>query len=201
MEKQNPLSSFVPGSALTYCLQLRQTYIFDLHITRPRKTRLGDFTVRPRQLPRITVNGNLNPYNFLITYIHEVAHCGVFQNYKRKVAPHGPEWKQLFGKLLQPVLTPDVFPDEILIPLKRYAINPKASTGSDHTLFAAIKKFDPDAALSNKKALAYLKEGTDFVFQNRTFVKGPLRRTRIVCTDKITNRRYTIPAHALVEEY
>jgi SprT protein len=200
MEKQSPLAQFVPENALPYCLELRKSYIFDLHIKRPRKTRLGDFTVRPHRLPQITVNANLNPYNFLITYLHEIAHCAVFQQYKKRVAPHGREWKQLFSQLLQPVLTEDIFPPDVLIHLIAYARNPKAATGSDQALFLSLKNHDADQGSTNKKPLIHLKEGTSFVFQNREFIKGTLRRTRVLCTDPTSKRRYTIPAHALVEE-
>lgn len=197
------LSQYVPSAASVYCEHLYQTGKFDLVLSRPRRTRLGDFTIKTGVAPRITVNANLNPYNFLITYLHEVAHYRVYQKYqgmfRRKIAPHGPEWKSEFNMLLQPVMNEDVFPVEILIPLFIYARNPKASTGGDLVLYNAIKKFDAPSLSSNKTVLLHLSEGSDFVFHNRLFVRGSVRRTRVLCTDKVSQRRYTIPAHALVE--
>ena len=139
MEIATVLARHLPTTTLAYCEQLWRQYDFDLHIARPRRTRLGDFMVKPPARPRITVNVNLNPYSFLITYIHEVAHCAVYRQYlsgrmfpgrmsRRKVAPHGPEWKALFSTLLQPVLHDEVLPLDILRPLQRYAQNPRAST-------------------------------------------------------------------------
>ncbi|MCF2516102.1 hypothetical protein [Dyadobacter sp. CY351] len=193
----------VPQAAIAYCEELHQVYKFDFFLSRPRRTRLGDFTVRPRCTPRITVNVNLNPYNFLITYLHEVAHCVVHLNYKvrlrKRVAPHGVEWKQEFSKLLQPVLNENHFPADILDALIRYAKNPKASTGGDLILYNAIRKYDIQELNASRIALFQLHEGSNFVFQNRLFVRGSLRRTRVLCTDKASQRLYTIPAHALVE--
>ena len=203
MIKRVSLAPYVPQEALTYCEHLYQNHQFDFFLSRPRRTRLGDFTIKPGFTPRITVNINLNPYNFLITYLHEVAHFIVYQNYKRpyrrKPAPHGAEWKKEFSTLLQPVMTEKVFPADILKPLLIYAVNPKASTGADQILYNALKKYDDPSLLLNKTALIHLHEGADFVFQNRLFVRGSVRRTRVLCTDKISQRRYTIPAHALVE--
>ena len=203
MIKKVTFEPYVPQAALAYCEYLFQNNNFDFYLARPRRTRLGDFTSRPGFKPRITVNVNLNPYNFLITYLHEVAHYVVYQKYKglfkRKVAPHGTEWKREFNTLLQPVMNDNTFPSDVLFPLLAYAANPKASTGADQVLYNALKKYDDPELTLNKTALIHLNEGADFVFQNRLFVKGAVRRTRVLCVDKVSQRRYTIPAHALVE--
>ena len=203
MIKKVSFEPYVPQAALAYCERLYQNNNFDFFLSRPRRTRLGDFTIKPGFIPRITVNINLNPYNFLITYLHEVAHYNVYQKFKRpfkkRVAPHGSEWKKEFYLLLQPVMNEEVFPLDILTPLLHYAMNPKASTGGDQILYNSLKKYDDPSVNVNKTALIHLNEGTDFVFQNRLFIRGSVRRTRVLCTDKVSQRRYTIPAHALVE--
>lgn len=201
MKERTSLASYVPAAAAAYCTDLWKQHQFELRVVRPRRTRLGDFTRRPHQRPRITVNVNLNPYSFLITYLHEVAHHVVYATYATKrVAPHGKEWKTAFRNLLVPVLHETFFPEDILIPLRRYAQNPMASTGSDQALVQALARYDNREPDLNKKTLMHLKEGENFVFQKREFIRGPLRRTRVLCVEKSSNRRYTIPAHALVEE-
>jgi SprT protein len=204
MEIQLLLSRYIPAVTLDYCVQLWHHYDFDLYISRPRRTRFGDFSVKPGGRPRITVNANLNPYSFLVTYIHEVAHCAIYRQYlerqySKRVAPHGQEWKTLFSNLLQPILNEATLPTELLLPLKKYAISPKASTSSDAALLLALKQYDL-AEADNKMPLLHLSEGTIFVFQKREFIRGTLRRTRVICTEKASQRRYTIPAHALVEQ-
>jgi hypothetical protein len=201
--KNRSFALHVPTDASSYCEELYHQYKFDFFLSRPRRTRLGDFTVKPGTTPCITVNANLNPYNFLITYIHEVAHCAVHYQYKgsfrKRVAPHGVEWKREFERLLQPVMHENIFPEDILTALLRYSKNPTASTGGDTLLFNAIRKYDDQALNSGRVALVQLNEGSSFVFQNRQFTRGILRRTRVLCTDKASQRLYTIPAHALVE--
>lgn len=203
MRQKINFEQYVPAAAVTYCQHLYNENIFQFVVTRPRRTRLGDFTVKPGFMPRVTVNINLNPYNFLITYLHEVAHYQVHKKYtkpgKKRVQPHGTEWKNEFRALLTPVLTLAFFPEEVLAPLKKYAINPKASTGADIALYSAVKRFDNIGDRTNKTELIQLIEGADFVFQNRRFVRGAVRRTRVLCVDKVSMRKYTIPAHALVE--
>lgn len=201
------LEPHLPAAALGYCAGLWQQHQFELRIVRPRRTRLGDFTRKPGKRPRITLNANLSPYSFLITYLHEVAHHVVYNAFPRKkIAPHGQEWKGAFKELLYPVLNENCFPADILTPLLRYTANPKASTGSDTRLVIALAKYNPDETQacqetegnSNKKTLLHLGEGVNFVFQQRKFTRGPLRRTRVLCFEKVSKRRYTIPAHALV---
>ncbi|TDB69047.1 SprT-like domain-containing protein [Arundinibacter roseus] len=201
MKNSTSLAQYLPAAALPYCLMLWEKHGFELRVVKPRRTRLGDFTKKPNERPRITLNANLNPYSFLLTYLHEVAHHVVYSTYKKRVNPHGSEWKKCFHLLLLPVLNEDCFPADVLPALIRYAANPKASTGGDPNLVHALARYDQAGLIcSNKKILSHLIEGVNFVFQNREFIRGPLRRTRVLCVEKTSNRRYTIPAHALVEE-
>jgi SprT protein len=203
MKHKVTFESYVPESAVAYCQHLFENSDFDFFLARPRRSRLGDFTVKPGLRPRITVNVNLNSYNFLITYLHEVAHYFVYKKYKgplrRGIAPHGTEWKKEFRDLLAPVMNENTFSSDVLVPLLKYAANPKASTGADQHLYNSLKKYDDPSLTLNKTVLLLLADGADFVFQNRRFVKGQVRRTRVLCIDKVSQRRYTIPAHALVE--
>lgn len=204
MQQLYAFESFVPPGAAEYCNSLKATHQFDCYLARPRKGRLGDFTIKPGMVPKITVNVDLNPYNFLITYLHEVAHCIVYRKYKNKragsVLPHGVEWKTEFSLLLQPVMHLAFFSADILPHLLHYARNPKASTSADQHLYAALKRHDDQAVIDNKIALEHLPEGVTFVFQKRKFTKGAVRRTRVLCVDNSNLRAYTIPLHALVEK-
>ena len=46
---------------------------------------------------RISVNGNLNKYSFLITLIHELAHLLTFTQYKNRVDPHGRNGREFMA--------------------------------------------------------------------------------------------------------
>ncbi|MEI7725892.1 MAG: hypothetical protein WCK09_12360, partial [Bacteroidota bacterium] len=97
-----------------------------LKVVRQRTSKSGDFRAAHKGEPsRITVNGNLNPYAFLITLVHELAHHHVNIEYNRvlqkfslrrkiRPLPHGKEWKDQFRRLMDPYLHHEVFPIDVL---------------------------------------------------------------------------------------
>jgi SprT protein len=188
------LQSHVPSNALRYCYQLWHETPFQLKITKTRQTKVGDFTSRNH--PRITLNHELNTYLFLITYIHEVAHLRVHLRHGSRVDPHGEEWKSAFRILLQPVMTPEVFPDDILRILTDHMVNPKASSFADTELTKVLRRYDKHA--DQYATLSDIPEGSIFRFQGRFFKKGKIRRTRVLCHEVKTKRHYLVPADVLV---
>jgi SprT protein len=193
------LQKHLPHSAVGYCLQLWKENPFTLKITKSRLTKIGDFTSkRNAARPQITLNGDLNAYSFLVTYIHEVAHLFVFLNFSHNTEPHGEHWKYAFRRLMKPMLTLDVFPEEILIPLMDHMENPKASSFADVVLTKALRNFDADA--KELIILSDLPEGSIFKLHDRYFEKGKLRRTRVLCKELNSKRQYLVPAEAEVSD-
>ena len=180
------LHAHVPDVALRYCFQLWQETPFQLKITRTRQTKVGDFTTRRNAAhARITLNHELNPYLFLITYVHEVAHLRVHLRFGNRVDPHGDEWKTFFQRLMDPVMHPEIFPTDIYSQLQRHMVNPKASSFADTELTKVLRKYDKDAA--QYATLSDIPEGSVFRFQGRFFKKGKIRRTRVLCHEVKTN--------------
>lgn len=191
------LQAHVPGAALPYCFRLWNETPFQLKITRTRQTKVGDFTSRNSvSHPRITLNHELNPYLFVITYVHEVAHLRVHLHYGNRVDPHGEEWKRAFRVLMQPVMSRDVFTEDILTELERHMTNPKASSFADSELTKVLRRYDKNA--DQYATLSDIPEGSIFRFQNRYFRKGKIRRTRVLCHEVNTKRHYLVPADVLV---
>lgn len=191
------LQSHVPTPAVAYCFDLWKASPFELKLSKARQTKVGDFTSRrTKKHPRITLNNDLNPYQFLLTYVHEVAHLYVYLRHGNRVDPHGEEWKTTFTELMLPMLWESVFPDEILHELRRHMINPKASSFSDTQLTLVMRKFDKDA--HQFALLSEIPEGSIFTFQGRQFRKGKLRRTRVLCREMQSKRDYLVPADAQV---
>ena len=187
--------------ATTYCRQLWQEYGFHFRVVKPRRTRLGDFRVLPHNQTQITVNANLNPYAFLITYIHEVAHADVNRQYKRRVQPHGKAWQTAFQRLMQPMLTEAIFPVSILHPLRQYMSKPAATTYANPALVLALRQadaFPADLVNGQSILLRDVGEGKPFQFAKKTYIRGTLRRTRVVCKEVSSGKSYAILAHALV---
>lgn len=202
----------MPTGAGEYCHRLWQQYGFDLRVVRPRQSRLGDFRVLPDGRTQITVNRNLNPYAFLITYIHEVAHADVNQQRRawtrwaqlrrKRITPHGEAWQTAFQRLMLPLLAETVFPDFILKPLVAYMAKPAATTAAHPALMLALRQADrqmSEDAQPDRVLLSDVPEGQSFRFAKKTYVRGTLRRKRIVCKEVATGKSYAILSHAWVE--
>lgn len=193
------LSNHVPATAVDYCCGLWQQHPFSFVLTRDRASKLGDYRFDPRNgAHKITVNHNLNPYQFLITYVHEVAHRRVHKH-RSQQKPHGPEWKHKFRELMLPLLNPEVFPDDVLRVLARHMRNPKASTSGDPSLVKALAAYDKGSV--DVFILEDLPLGDEFTFRKRSFRKLEKKRTRALCLDLKNGKKYLIPEMAEVEPH
>jgi SprT protein len=190
------LQQHVPIAAAEYCFDLWKTYRFVFKTKKARQSKVGDFTFRPGQRQQITINHDLHPYLFLTTYIHEVAHLIVHGQHGRKAEAHGQEWKTEFKKLLEPLLSEEVYPRPLLTLLRKHMVNPKASSYSDSKLTAAFRSYD--VLKAKVMVLSQLPEGSIFRLQKRWFKKGETKRTRVLCLEVKTRRQYLVPADAEV---
>lgn len=181
---------FVPLKAAPYCARLYDYFGFEFQIKKARQTKLGDYRYDGRtKLHTITINNDLNPFAFLITYLHEVAHLMTFRDFGKSVSPHGKEWKSSFKKVAKPVLSEEVFPSGVLSSLRQYLKNPKAASCSDPVLYEVLKSYNKS---DDTIFLKSLSEGDHFLFNNKTYQYLRKQRTRIVCLDKTNNRKYLI---------
>lgn len=191
------LIKHVPTTAVEYCFKLWEEQPFSFKISRTRSSCFGNYTFRDG-LHKITVNHDLHHYAFLITYIHEIAHQRAWlDKSRRKIEPHGKEWKKKFQDLMTPILNLNVFPEKVLVPLSQYMQNPAASSVSYAPLFEALRSFD--VVEVNEVSLAEVTDNQWFIFRNNVFQKLEIRRTRVLCLEKNSKRRYTILATARVK--
>jgi hypothetical protein len=194
------LEKQVPENAAQYCFDLWAEDPFHFIISRSRSTKLGDFRYRSdRKIQTITINHDLNPFQFLITFIHEVAHHRVYSRHGRKVSPHGQEWKSAFRNLMVPMLSDLVFPKDVLIPLRIHMANPKASTGGDIFLSKELRKYDLKYQSEAPLFLTDIKPGETFSLRGRIFQKEEVRRTRVLCLEIASGRKYLVSGHAEIE--
>lgn len=192
------LKNHVPLAAVDGCHTLWQKHQFNFKLRKARITKVGDFTFRPGQKPQITINQDLHPYLFLVTYIHEVAHHEVHLQYGHRVEAHGVEWKTRFQDLLAPYLDPIIFPEPLLSGLKKHMSHPKASSFSDPELTKLFRMYDPRIAA--QITVSEIPIGSIFSLNGRWFKKGELRRTRVLCRELKSKRNYLVPADAPVGE-
>jgi hypothetical protein len=167
-------------------------------ITTPRQSKLGDYRapLPGEKFHQITVNGNLNNYNFLITTLHEFAHLRTYEKFGGKVKPHGQEWKEEFRLLLWPAIQTKLLPKDIEIALMKSLTNLKASSCSDTQLSRVLRSYNKPE--EHVQILESLPKNATFVLQGKTFVKGELRRTRFLCTELPTKKQFLIHSLANV---
>ncbi len=186
------LQTHVPSTAVPYCIELWNNNPFEFRLRKTRVTKIGDFTFRRGQTPRITINKDLHSYLFLITYIHEVAHLVVHQTRTRSA--HGIEWKNIFQQLLEPLLNEQFFPNDLLSELRRHMIDPMATTFSDPALSKVLRTYEPPS--TTKTLLSDIPEGSIFEIRGRWFKKGMKRRTRVLCQEMNSRKKYLVPVDA-----
>ena len=192
---QKKIKKYLPAASIDLVVDLLDKYPHHLKIVNKRETKHGDFRKTKDGKYQITVNNNLNQYQFLLTLIHEIAHLATHLKYKR-VKPHGIEWKISFQHLMLPFVHPDIFPMSVLPHLANYLKNPKASTDSDINLSLAMKKYSEK---SDKNFIFEIPLGSDFVFKNRIFRKGNKRRTRYECIEIDSKKLYLFNQNAEVK--
>lgn len=191
------LADYLPDHALAPVLDFLHIYQIHITITRQRNTLLGDYRYAVGDTHhRISVNGNLNKYAFLITLLHEIAHLITFDQYKNKVAPHGKEWKMNFSRLLKRFIELNVFPADIQAALSASVHNPAASSCADETLMRVLRKYDIRA--SDMLTIEELSEGGSFKLKDgRVFRRGEKLRKRYKATEIKTGLIYLF--HAMYE--
>ncbi|HOA37082.1 MAG TPA: SprT-like domain-containing protein [Flavihumibacter sp.] len=184
------LAHFLPPGAFEKVLTHIQQYRVHLTITRERRSILGDYRhAHPGAQHRISVNGNLNPYAFLITLVHELAHLLTFDRYRHRVSAHGKEWKQVYRDLLRGFLGVGIFPADVEAALLKSIDNLPASSCADEPLMRVLRQYDP----ADEKSLLVeeLPEGSLFVIAGgRIFQKGKKLRKRFQCKELATGKLY-----------
>lgn len=189
----------MPENTAPGVVDLILRYQCQFRISKPRQTKLGDYRAPSRTHGhRISVNGDLNPYQFYITTLHEFAHLIAFEKYGARIAPHGQQWKDTFSDLLRNALNEHLFPDDIERELQRFLLKPSASSCVDHDMVRVLLKYDIHQSL----LLEDLPGETRFRVgnNNRIFLKGDKLRKRYRCLDEGNGKMYLISAIAEVVE-
>lgn len=196
---ESQLAAYLPEGFTAMVAELLLRHPVRFAITRPRNSKLGDY--RPpfgeEKHHRISVNGNLNPYSFLVTTLHEFAHLETYLRFGNRVKPHGEEWKQVYRSLLWPAIDSGKLPKVIESALMNSLVNTKASSCSDTALSRVLRRFDNQP--HGHATLEELPENAIFVLQGRRFRKGDLRRTRFLCEELTSKRNFLVHALATVQ--
>lgn len=193
----------LPGNTHAYVMELLSAHPVDVRLSRPRRTKLGDHRgpTAVRRRHRVSVNDDLNPYAFLTTLLHEIAHAATWERHRvriRRVRPHGPEWKAEFERILLPVVVGRMLPEDVGLALERSLGNLAAATCSDRGLMLALARYD--AVDPGLVFVESLPPGTIFRTDGgRVFRLGPKLRSRYRCIEQRTGREYRMHSLCRVE--
>lgn len=191
------LVRFLPLETVSYCAELIMFHKLNLHVEVERKSRYGDYSPHHGKGNRITVNHNLSPFEFLLTFIHELSHHTAYVKYGPHHDSHGDEWKKEFQLNMKPFLEAKIFPYDLQAMLAKHMRNPKYSQSADVKLMQVLKKYD--VRQQDKLVLNDLADGEVFKMKNN---KIPMRklhklRTYILCETLDGKLKYKV--HSMAE--
>ena len=192
------LSKYLPEGTAPYVVELLIKHKVQLKLNKPRSSKFGDYRSPHRQdlFHRITVNKDLNPYAFITTLLHEIAHLIAFEQYRNTIDPHGKEWKACFSELLKPIVVHHQLPNDIQSALQSYTLNLKASSCSDKQIMKVLARYDKDA----KPLLEQIPDGSLFKLETgRVFKKGKKLRSWFQCFEQPSNKEYRVSGISKVE--
>lgn len=184
------LDSYLPAGAYHTVMEYLQRYKVHLTITKERRSVLGDyrFAVHGKN-HRISVNGNLNAFAFLITLLHELAHLIAFERYGNRIASHGKEWKLVYGEILQQFLLIGLFPADIENEIKITMRSPAAGSCAEDGLLRVLRKYNQRE--DDKKLVEEIDVNGSFrTDDGRIFKRGDQLRKRIRCMEIKTGKIY-----------
>lgn len=189
------LSKYISVDAIFYIKKWLSPYWFQLYIKNPRNSKLGDYKFPKSNEPhKISINAGLHPSLFFFTLTHEIAHLIAFNTYSVKIAPHGKEWKKVFSEMILESI--NVYEDDLQPLLIRFSKSPKASYyASPYISEYFNKKLSPNMFL-----LKELDNGDEFIIKNKVFLKLQKIKTRYICVEKKSNKKYLISGSAPIEK-
>jgi hypothetical protein len=191
----NALNSYLPDGAFEPVIDLINQYKVHLTVTKARKSVLGDYRHAFQGANhKISVNGNLNKYEFLVTLLHELAHLLCYELYRNRVDAHGKEWKSIYGQLLAQFIQKGIFPDDIKKALSKTLLNPAATANGETKLLLVLRKYNT-VQKEGIALVANIAEGVLFESLNgKIFKRGKKRRIRIECVEVATGQVYSFSA-------
>jgi hypothetical protein len=185
------LAKFLPNGSFEPVVHYIHHFKVHLTVTKKRKTVLGNYLhAGLNRNHKITVNGNLNQYEFLITLLHELAHLLTFEQFKNRVEPHGKEWKSIYSKLLIDFVQRKIFPEDVERALQKSILNPAATANGETELLLVLRKYNT-IQKEGVVTIEHLPVGSIFQTENgRVFKKGNQRRKRYECVEIKTGLTY-----------
>jgi SprT protein len=193
------LTAYIPEGSFYDVVHYLNLYKVHLTVTKKRKSVLGDYRHNAQNKNhRISINGNLNKYEFLITLLHELAHLLTFEQFGNRVDAHGKEWKMHYKNLLMHFIQKNIFPKDVTIELVKTLHNPAATANGETALLSVLRNYNL-VKKENVLTIEEIAEGVLFETEKgKVFKKGMKRRKRYECVEINSGKLYSFSAIAEV---
>lgn len=194
------LRNHLPPQSVEWVYGFLNRHNVHFHITRERRSKYGDYRwpQKGHDFHEMSVNGDLNPYRFLLVFLHEAAHLETHVKYA-DVAPHGHEWQGEYARLLAEHAV--WFPPEVRPLVARYASRVPLYRPLLRQIEELLHRYDKDYVEGAVVHLDDLPAGSRFRLKSRPerlFVSLEHRRTRWLCREEDNRRQYTVNGAAEV---
>ncbi len=188
------LANHLPPQAVDRVYNYLNRHKVHFHITRGRASKLGDYRwpQGEHNYHEISINGDLNPYFFLWVFLHEAAHLETHLRHS-DVQPHGHEWQEQYRRLIEAGLS--LFPSDVQPLLKRLVRRIPLNRSLLRQVEETLHRHDPGYDDIPHLTLDDLPAGSRFRLKNKPDMlmqSVERRRTRWLCVDTATGRRYTV---------
>ena len=190
------ITPYIPKMSVEGLTNLIENENLFIKVVKERITKHGDFRKLNNKNSIITINKSNNKYRFLMTLIHEIAHYYTYRDNKF-AKPHGSKWKNIFKKITEPFLNINIFPESLLVSLRKHMEDPKSSFSYDSELSKELDKYDDD----HSKDLVYLDDlplNSAFIYRDKKYIKVQKKRKRYLCKCLTNKRNYLFVSHAKV---
>ena len=189
------LENYLPENALPYLRKWFAEEFIHIKITRGRSSKLGDYRKKIDGTHEITINSTLEPQLFFFVLTHELAHLIAFENFGRRISPHGKEWKITFGKMI--IESISVYKDDLQRILIPFSTSPKANFMSSTELVRYFHIKDEDA---KEVFVEELSPGDYFMYQRQKYQVEAHLKKNYLCKNMQTGRKYSFKPLAKVEK-
>jgi predicted SprT family Zn-dependent metalloprotease len=171
-----------------------------LIVRNPRKSFYGNMIYSKRNdWFKIYINQNLSPSFFLYVFLHEYAHVLTHLQFGLKVKPHGKEWQNSFFMLLQEAMDKALFENNIHAEIEKQFFKTRVySNLRDSHIKSLMDKIDLG---KEQHCIKDIPLNSIVLLSNNMKLKIEKKiRTRYVCADMNSKKKYLVPGFMAVKE-
>ncbi|MFL9834062.1 SprT-like domain-containing protein [Chryseobacterium terrae] len=189
------LEKYLPNNTLFYLKKWFSDYYIHIKVTKNRNSKLGDYRKLRDNSHEITINSTLAPQLFFFVLTHELAHLIAFEEFGRRISPHGNEWKHTFREMLLESI--NVYEEDLKPIIIKFSRSPKANfmASPDLVKYFHIENQDDDEVFIEK-----LTQGEIFIYREEKYLLEGLIKKNYLCKNLATGRKYSFKPLARVKK-